>query len=188
MILEGIVTTRNVDRTVNISPMGPRVDAAMGHLVLRPYQTSTTYQNLKRTGQGVFHVTDDVLLLAQAAVGQPQPTPAMIEAAAIDGVILADACRWYAFRVEELDDSAERTRIECCVFASGVQREFLGFNRAKHAVLEAAILATRLHLSGKAAVQQELERLKSPIEKTAGAAEREAFQLLVEYVQRWRPS
>src|SRR5688572_10522026 len=102
MILEGIVTTRNADRSVNISPMGPRVDASMERLVLRPYQTSTTYQNLKRTGQGVLQVTDDVLLLAQAAVGQPDPPPEIVEATAIDGAILADACRWYAFRVESL--------------------------------------------------------------------------------------
>ena len=75
MILEGIVTTVNVDATTNISPMGPLVDAAMTRIVLRPYQTSTTYQNLRRAGEGVLHVTDDVWLLVQAAVSQPQPTP-----------------------------------------------------------------------------------------------------------------
>ena len=68
MILEGIVTTISADGTVNISPMGPRVNEPLTRLILRPYQTSTTYQNLKRTGQGVLHVTDDVELLAQAAV------------------------------------------------------------------------------------------------------------------------
>ena len=64
MILEGVVTTINADGSVNISPMGPKVDDAMRQFVLRPYQTSTTYQNLKRTGEGIFHITDDVELIA----------------------------------------------------------------------------------------------------------------------------
>ena len=62
--------------------MGPLVDEDMTRLVLRPYQTSRTYQNLKRTGQGVFHVTDDVELLAHAAVNRLEPLPALIPAAA----------------------------------------------------------------------------------------------------------
>jgi hypothetical protein len=70
MILEGIVTTLNGDRSVNVAPMGPIVDETMQTLLLRPFQTSTTYRNLKRTGCGVLHVTDDVLLLAQAAINR----------------------------------------------------------------------------------------------------------------------
>ena len=54
MILEGIVTTINADGTVNISPMGPIVDAALTRLELRPFQTSTTFQNLRRTGRACF--------------------------------------------------------------------------------------------------------------------------------------
>jgi hypothetical protein len=178
MILEGIVTTRNRDRTVNISPMGPRVDAAMERLVLRPYQTSTTYQNLKRTGQGVLHVTDDVLLLAQAAVGQPEPPPAIMEAQAIDGAILADACRWYAFRVESLDDRNDRTEIVARVVDRGAIREFFGFNRAKHAVVEAAILATRTAFLPADEIRREFHRLALLVEKTGGPREHEAFAFL----------
>ena len=102
-ILEGIVTTRNVDDTVNISPMGPIVGEQFTHLILRPFPTSTTYQNLHRNGQGVFHVTDDVQLFAEAALGQPDPLPTL------DGLILTDACRWYAFEIQSLDDSEERS-------------------------------------------------------------------------------
>ena len=64
--VEGIITTMNADNSVNISPMGPRVDASLTTFVLRPYQTSTTYKNIKRTGAAVFHVTDDVDLAADA--------------------------------------------------------------------------------------------------------------------------
>src|SRR5262249_25957917 len=67
MILEGIVTTISPETgEVNIAPMGPHVDESMRHFVLRPYPTSQTYKNLKAHGEGVLHVTDDVLLLAKA--------------------------------------------------------------------------------------------------------------------------
>jgi hypothetical protein len=89
LILEGIVTTISADGAVNISPMGPRVDASFTHLLLRPYQTSTTYRNLKRTGQGVLHVSDDVELIAQAAIGQPDPLPALEPASAVEGKIIS---------------------------------------------------------------------------------------------------
>jgi hypothetical protein len=182
-ILEGIVTTLNADGSPNISPMGPIVDDALNRLWLRPFRTSTTYQNLKRTGQGVFHVTDDVLLLAHAAIGEPTPPPATICAKEVAGVILADACRWYAFQIESLDDSQERTNILARTVDRGVQREFFGFNRAKHAVVEAAILATRVHLRDAREIMTELERLASAVAKTGAAAEHEAFEFLRRYIE-----
>lgn len=181
-ILEGIVTTLNADGSVNVSPMGPIVDDALDRLWLRPFQTSTTYRNLKRTGRGVFHVTDDVELLAQAAVGQPNPLPRFTQSPAGDALILADACRWYAFEIESLDDRAERANIVARVTDRGTLREFLGFNRAKHAVLEAAILATRLHLLGVQEVLSEFESLQVAVDKTGGVAEQRAMAFLRGYV------
>lgn len=177
-ILEGIVTTRSADGTVNISPMGPIVDEQLNVFVFRPYQTSTTYQNLKRTGGGVFHITDDVMLFAQAAIGTPDPTPKL------EDLILADACRWFQFEIRSLDDSQERTHIVAETIERGNQREFLGFNRAKHAVLEAAILATRVHLLPASEILAELARLESPIKKTASNAEQQAYDYLQSYVDQ----
>lgn len=182
MILEGIVTTLNVDGSVNISPMGPEVDESLSELVLKPYQTSTTYDNLKRTRQGVFHVTDDVELIARTAVGHLVDTPPLLECAAVEGRILADACRWYAFRVASLDDAQERTRIVCPVVDRGRLRDFFGFNRAKHAVLEAAILATRVDWLPHELIRGELARLQEPVDKTGGPAERRAFEFLRQFV------
>ena len=68
----------------------------------------------------------------------------------------------------------------------GVRREFIGFNRARHAVLEAAIYATRLHLLPRAFVESELQRLQVIVDKTAGVQEFEAMALLTEHV-RTRP-
>lgn len=182
MILEGIVTTLNEDGAPNISPMGPEVDTPLTRFVLKPFKTSRTYQNLKRVGEGVLHITDDVELIARAAIDQFDELPAMLRAEAVEGVILADACRWYAFRVAALDDHEERTRIECEVVDQGRVRDFFGFNRAKHAVIEAAILATRASFLPRSMVSEELGRLQVLIDKTAGEQERRAFALLVDHV------
>ncbi len=183
-ILEGLVTTLLPNGETNISPMGPMVDDAMSEFILRPYQTSTTYQNLKRTGEGIFHVTDDVEMIAQAALGQPAPPPPLQKATAVEGRIITTACRWYAFRVRMIDDAHERTEIECVVVAHGRLRDFFGFNRAKHAVLEAAILATRVALLPADEIRAEFTRLQSPVTKTGGPAELRAFAFLKNEVER----
>lgn len=201
MILEGIVTTHNADGSVNVSPMGPIVDDAMQRIVFRPFRTSTTYANLRRTGVGVLHVTDDVLLFAQAAVGQPDPLPKIEPVAQLlaadaatdlpldirNAPVLVDACRWYAFRVAKVDDSAERATLEAEVVAFGTMRDFFGFNRAKHAVLEAAILATRVGILARGEIDDQLRRLASWVEKTGGPREVAAFAFLRDWIAA-RPS
>jgi hypothetical protein len=184
MISEGIVTTRNDDDSANISPMGPDVDRQTQTLVLKPYRTSRTYQNLKRQGTGVFHVTDDVLLLAQAAVGTPSPPPELQGVPSVNGLRLADTCRWYAFRVLTLDDSEERTKITAEIVERGDVREFFGFNRAKNAVLEAAILATRVQWLPPHQILEPLEVLQVLVDKTGGDQEHAAFQFLKDYIQQ----
>ncbi|HLJ09912.1 MAG TPA: DUF447 domain-containing protein, partial [Planctomycetaceae bacterium] len=99
MILEGIVTTLDRQGELNVAPMGPLVDEAFATLELRPYQTSRTYHNLKAHPQGVFHVVDDVLLLAQAAIGELTEVPESFAARKIAGRVLASACRWYEFEI-----------------------------------------------------------------------------------------
>jgi hypothetical protein len=182
MILEGLITTLDADGQPHLAPMGPIVDARLDRLWLRPFDTSITFANLKRARAGVFHVTDDVELIARAAVGAAAPLPRLIPATGVTGVILADACRWYAFEVESIDESGERTSVVARVVGRGVQRDFFGFNRAKHAVVEAAILATRIHILPCQEIGAELARLAAPVIKTGGAAERRAFEFLQTYV------
>lgn len=181
-MLEGIVTTRNDDGSAHIAPMGPIVDAGFTRLLLRPFRTSVTYRNLQRTGHGVLHVTDDVELFARAAVGRLDILPRMISAEAVEGFILADACRWYAFRVDSLDDHDARTAIVADVVTSGRLRDFFGFNRAKHAVIEAAILATRLEFLAADHILSEFDRLAVLVEKTGGIQEHAAFEFLGRHV------
>ncbi len=182
VILEGIVTTLDEDAAVRITPMGPTVEEGFRRLIFRPFKTSRTFQNLTRTGQGVFHVTDDVELIARAAVDQLTALPRLAAARIVDGFILADACRWYAFRVESVQDELPRATIPCRVVGSATEREFFGFNRAKHAVVEAAILATRVQITDVEELRDALRRLAPLVQKTGGPAERRAFAFLKDFI------
>ncbi len=181
-ILEGLVTTVNLDGSTNVSPMGPLVNDSMTQFVLRPFQTSTTFQNLRRHGSGVFHVTDDVELLAQAAVGN---VDVPIENATDPRRrVLISACRWYQFVVSSTDDTDERTTLECKVIGSARQRDFFGFNRAMHAVVEAAILATRVGVLDPSQIRREFRALRKLVDKTGGDVERRAYTFLAEYIEQ----
>ena len=191
MILEGIVTTIGPDGGMHVAAMGPHVadppsdrtagtPARIERLLLRPFATSQTGANLLAVPEGVFHLTDDALLLARVVTGTLTAEPASRPASSVRGRVLADACRAYEFRIETIDRSQERLRLEARVVAEHAGRPFLGFNRARHAVVEGAILVTRLHLLGAAEVMRQLQDLAVLVEKTGGPAEHAAFRLLEE--------
>ena len=178
MILEALVTTLDADGSPHLAPMGPRVEADFRSFTLRPFPTSNTYKNLVRHPGGVLHVTDDALLLAKAAIGAIDVFPPVRRAEKVRGVVLVDCCRFFEFAVKSIDDSTERVTIEAEVVHSSRTRDFFGFNRAKHAVVEAAILATRLHLLPLAEVAAEFAKLRVIVGKTGGPAEHAAMDLL----------
>ncbi len=191
LLIEGVMTTLGLgdgpaESRVNIAPMGPIVDDSFTRFVFRPFKTSSTYRNLKATGQGVFHVTDDALLIARAAVSKITPGPELpvTPASRVEGLVLTHACRYHELRVDSLDDAADRTTIVMTCVHTGRLRDFAGFNRARHAVLEAAILATRLHLTGAEPVLREYERLMVMVSKTGGPREHQAMTELLAHVTK----
>jgi hypothetical protein len=116
-------------------------------------------------------------------VGELDPPP-MVPATVVRGQVLSDACRYYEFKVVRCDDRAERATIEVEVVHTVRLRDFFGFNRAMHAVVEAAILATRTAFLSAEAIAVEYGRLAPLVEKTGGEREREAFAFLEAYVRR----
>ena len=179
MILETIVTTMAADGAINCAPMG--VEWADRTIVLKPFLETATYRNVVATHAAVVNLIDDVRVFARAAIGNPEyPTaPATV----VRGVVLADCCSWREVEVLAVDSTPPRSRIEAAVVHRGVRREFLGFNRARHAVLEAAIHATRLHLLPREFVEREMARLQVIVDKTAGDQELEAMALLTEHIR-----
>lgn len=188
MIIEGLVTTLDPDGGMHLAAMGPQVDdgfvpraggdGGLGRLVFKPFPSSQTAANLLRERAGVFHVTDDTLLLARVVVGVAGAAAGSLPTSRVRGRRLADVCRAYEFEIESVDDSRERLVCPARVVAVHEGRPFRGLNRAAHAVVEGAILVTRLHLLGHDEVRRRFADLAVLVEKTAGVREREAFDLL----------
>ena len=184
MIVEGIVTSLDAAGHLNVAPMGPIVVGDFASLLLRPFQPSTTFNNLVATRCGVFHVVDRVELIAQAAIGKVTAVPAVQPAEVIDGLVLQDCCRWFEFTVDSVDASSARSQMPSTIVHRGERRPFFGFNRARHAVLESAILATRLHMLPRQHVLDMIDSLEPAVEKTGGTEEKAAFAMLKEFVKK----
>jgi hypothetical protein len=188
VIIETIVTTMAADGDVNCAPMGVdwNPDAEPESIVLKPFLETATYRNILAARAAVVNLIDDVRVFAKAAISNPayQTVPAQI----VPGVVLADACSWRELEVTAIDSTPPRSRIDTRTVHRGVRREFIGFNRARHAVLEAAIYATRVHLLARDFILTEIDRLQIIVDKTAGPREFEAMALLVEYIRSAPPS
>jgi hypothetical protein len=178
-VIETVVTTINPDGSANCGAMG--VEWGEERIVIKPYGGTRTLRNLRATGAAVVNLTDDILLFSQAALGDPRP--ATRPAATVEGVVLDDACSWREVRVEAIDESAERARVSTVVVDRGTGREFLGLNRARHAVLEASILASRARLLAPQDIRAELRRLQVLVDKTAGPRERDAMQYVTRHLR-----
>lgn len=186
MILEGLVTTIDADGRPHLAPMGPTVNADFTRLLLRPFPTSQTGRNLLQHGEGVFHITDDAALIARSAAGLLKVIPATRGASKVKGFSLLHCCRSYEFVVRSVETSHARFELHAEVVATATHREFVGFNRARHALVEAAILATRFHLIAEGEIAAEFDKLGTIIAKTGDAPEILAMAELREAHIRYR--
>jgi uncharacterized protein len=178
-IIETVTTTINPDGTVNCAAMG--VEWGDDVIVIKPFPSTRTLRNLEATRAAVVNITDDILLFTEAALGDPQPPTR--PTTTVDGAVLADACSWREVTVKAIDTSGPRARVTTHVVGRGSGREFLGFNRASHAVLEASIIASRARWLPAEEIRSELERLQLLVDKTAGPREHEAMELVRQHVR-----
>jgi uncharacterized protein len=76
-----------------------------------------------------------------------------------------------------------RSRVRASVVATGTgTRQPQGMCRARHAAVEASIVASRLRWLGGERVWAELGRLQELVDKTAGPRERAAMEYVRRYV------
>ena len=181
MIIETIVTTMDPGGAVNIAPMGVDWTGGDDAPVLKPFLETVTYRNVAATGVAVVNLIDDVRVFAHAAISNPEYE--VEPAVAVRGVSLRNACSWRELTVTSIDSTPPRSRIQTTIVHHGFRREFIGFNRARHAVLEAAIYATRVHMLERDFLLSEIGRLQIIVDKTAGPAEHEAMALLADYIR-----
>lgn len=173
-IWEVIVTTVSPAGEVHIAPMGIREEE--DGILLQPFRPSTTLENVLATGGAVVNYTDDVRVFAGCLTGRREWPTLPVEAIAGRRLEVALAHRELA--LARVEDDPVRPRLRCRSVAFTAHAPFRGFNRAQAAVLEAAILVSRLDMLPPEKVDAEVEYLAIAISKTAGAAEREAWDWL----------
>lgn len=181
-IVETIVTTTNAKGEAHIAPLG--LIAEGDRWVIAPFRPSRTLDNLVEVPYAVASHTDDVRVFAGSVTGRKGwPTT---EATRVPGVRLVDAVSHWELAVEKLTDDAQRPRFACKVVHVASHRPWEGFNRAQAAVLECAVLVTRLKMLPPEKIDNELKYLEIAISKTAGPREEEAWGWLMEKIDAWR--
>jgi uncharacterized protein len=181
-LFETVVTTIGRDGVVNCAAMGVRWDD--DELVFWPFDATRTLKNLRFRGEAVVHLTDDVLLFVESALGHPRPP--MRDASVVAGSVIEEASCWrevVVTAIEPTDDELPRSRVRARVVAAGTgSAQPAGLCRARHAAIEASILASRMKWLGGDRVLAELERLQELVDKTAGPRERAAMDYVRRYV------
>jgi hypothetical protein len=177
-IRECIVTTADRDGKVHIAPLG--IIAEGDGWVIAPFRPSVTLDNLAAVPFAVASYTDDVRIFAGCLTGRKDwPT------VAVDGCPvprLEAALAHSVLQVVTVQDDGVRPRHFCRVVEERTHAPFTGFNRAKAAVLELAILVSRLGMLPREKIEAEIGYLTIAIEKTAGPDEREAWGWLMQRV------
>jgi hypothetical protein len=182
-IFETIVTTCSPAGVVHVAPMGVRyVDDTV---VLKPFRPSATLDNVLASGRAVLNLVTDVRVFAGSVTGRRAwPTVDVHLAGEPRAVRLAAALEHVVLRLEGRDDDAQRPTLRLARLRRACHAAWPGFNRAQAAVVEAAVLVSRLHLLPREKIESEMAYLQIAIDKTAGAPEREAWRWLQEAVAR----
>ncbi len=181
-IHEVIVITRNNDGSPHMAPMGIRQRDK--NWLIAPFRPSRTLDNLLRESTASINTTDDMRIYA-GCLTRHYAWP-LVECEKVDGLRLQDALSHKEIRVEQVIDDAQRPQLLCEEIHQVNHRPFSGYNRAQAAVLELAILVSRLHLLTEEKLDREISYLQIAIEKTAGRSEREAWNWLMQSVHDYR--
>ena len=181
MIRETIVTTVSPAGDVHIAPLGIIADG--DGWIIAPFHPSTTLDNLRATPFAVANYTDDVRVFAGCLTGRKEWPITVSENVPVPR--LADALAHAELAVTRITEDEQRPRFHCRVVRLDSHAPFRGFNRAQAAVIEAAILASRLRMLPREKVESEMAYLEIAVGKTAAAAELEAWGWLTEKIRAY---
>tara|TARA_B110000259_G_scaffold132476_1_gene149456 strand:+ start:417 stop:980 length:564 start_codon:yes stop_codon:yes gene_type:complete len=182
-VRETIVTTKNLDGTTKISPLGIYIENNV--LKIKPFKPSASLDNILRNKSGVINYIDDVRIFASCIVKKDIKSD-LKKAKIIDCSVLKDAISHTEFVIEKVEGDDTRPTIICKSVHEETHKMYYGFNRAKSAVIELCILASRLGIIEDEKIIDEIKYLEISIDKTAGKREREAWEWLIDYIKEYR--
>ena len=181
MIYEIIISSVNSHGDAHVAPFGIQIQA--GLVVISPYKPSVTLENILATNHAVLNITDDVRVFAGALTRRQAWS--LVSAEKIIGYRLVDTLLHQELRLAKVVDDVLRPQLHMEVLHEVQHQPFKGFNRAQAAVIELAVLASRLHLLTKDKVLSEISYLQIAIDKTAGERELQAWRWLTEKVENY---
>jgi uncharacterized protein len=181
-IVETIVTTANEKGEVHIAPLGLIQDGE--HWIIGPFKPSKTLDNLRANPAACASHTDDVRVFAGCVTGRK--TWPLVAATKIKGGRLATCLSHWELKVDKIVEDDLRPKFFCKIVHQESHAAWEGFSRAQAAVLELAVLTTRLNMLPPEKVESELKYLEIAITKTAAPREQEAWGWLMEKITAWR--
>lgn len=181
MIYEIIISSVNSHGDAHVATFGIQIQA--GLVVISPYKPSVTLENILATNHAVLNITDDVRVFAGALTRRQAWS--LVSAEKIIGYRLVDTLLHQELRLVKVVDDVLRPQLHMEVLHEVQHQAFKGFNRAQAAVIELAVLASRLHLLTKDKVLSEISYLQIAIDKTAGERELQAWRWLTEKVENY---
>lgn len=178
LILETIVTTLSPEGKLHLVPFGLIREGE--DYVLAPFRPSPTINNLEANPYFAAAAPSDVRVIAGIVTGRRDWD--VVDCDRIPGKRLSTCFGHAEFEVVEKQDDELRPRYRGRMVHSVSHRPFIGYNRAQAAVLEAAILSTRLKMLEREKIMTEMAYHAIAISKTAGPAEREAWNWIEDKV------
>ncbi len=178
LIRETIVATLSAEGRPHLAPLG--LIEQDGLWVIAPFRPSTTLANLRATPQATANHPADIRTFAGLLTGR-RDWP-LAPAGTVRPPRLADAVSHWELEVAHVEEDPTRPRFHCRIVDEASHAAFAGYNRAQAAVIEAAILVSRLHMLPREHIEREMARHRIAVEKTAGPLELEAWSWLEERV------
>jgi hypothetical protein len=180
MIQEVIVTTQNAEGVTHIAPMG--VHIIDDEFIILPFRPSNTLNNILHTKSAVINYCDDVRIFAGCLTGRRDWPLTATEK--MQGQYISSALSHRELKLDRIEEDETRPKLYCKTIHSVNHAPFQGFNRAQYAVLEAAILVSRLKMLSIEKIESEIEYLSIGLNKTAGKKELEAWGWLMTLVKK----
>lgn len=170
MIFETIITSVDLAGKPHVTPFGIQYEGA--NIIISPYRPSTTLENILATKCATMNLTDDVRVFAGAICHHELPA---LQANSHKGYRLADCLAHVDLALVDLRDDDVRPQLVMKKIAEFNHKPFAGFNRAQAAVIELAVLVSRLHILPREKIDNELKYLQIAMDKTAGEREWKAW-------------
>jgi uncharacterized protein len=181
MIFETVIISTDDKNVPHVTPFGVRHEGE--HIIISPFKPSKTLNNILTTKVATMNITDDVRVFAGALTNRPQWELELTDD--IKGFRLRDCLMHAELELSDVREDEVRPQLVMTQIKRQHHADFNGFNRAQAAVIELAVLTSRLHMLSPEKIQSELKYLQIAIDKTAGENELEAWSWLTEKINQY---